>query len=136
MIFRAGVKIALRAVHRRGHALVFFPQRPPRLVVIRRFHFAGKYLPAPLVHQQAEGQESNFVKRPSQQQRNIGRGRRHLLNQPDLLQIFRRDGKRNGVADGLMKTIVGTAAKKIRLLAVRKIVVEMAQFMVHDDEIV
>ena len=107
VILRAGIEIRLAAIHRRRNALILQPQRPPGFVVVLRRDLAGKNFPAPLVDQQSEGQERDFVQRLLQQQPECRRFRRNFVEQADLLQIFRRDGQRDGIADGLMKSVIG-----------------------------
>ncbi len=74
--------------------------------------------------------------RGAQQQRQIGFGRRNLLDQADLLQIFRRDRERDGVPDGFVESVVGAVAEQERLIAVGEVVIDVAQLMMHGDEIV
>src|ERR1035437_4237377 len=75
------VKVGLTARHWRGYALIFFAQSPPGAVVMLRRHLSGVDLPAPLVDEQAEGQEGDLVQSRAQQQRNIGAGRRSLVDE-------------------------------------------------------
>ena len=74
VVLGAGVEELLAARRRRRDALVLQPQVPPRLVVVRRRDLAGEHLPAPLVDQQAEGQERDLLERASQQQPDVARG--------------------------------------------------------------
>ena len=106
--------------HRRSYALILLAQRPPGFVVIRRLHLSGKNFPAPLVDHQPERQKCDLIQRRAQQQRQIGARRRNRLDQADLLQIFRRDGERDRIADRLMEAVVRAIAEQERLLAVRQ----------------
>src|SRR5262245_26349125 len=80
-----------------SNALVLQTKVPPRFVVIVRFDFSGKHFPSPLIDQQAEREKSDLLQRTIQQQSDVARSVRCFLQQPDLYEIFRRDGQCDGV---------------------------------------
>ena len=114
VVFRARIEKFFAARRNRSDALILQPQIPPRFVVIVRLDFAGKHFPAPLINQQSEGKKRDFLQRLVQQQTDIARSVRRLVDQSDLHEIFRRDRKRDRVADRLMETIVRAVAKNER----------------------
>ena len=109
VILCAGIEVRFTARLRRRDALIFSAQFPPRFVVIGRLDFAGEDLPAPLVQRQREGQECDFVERSAQLQRNIGFGRWLRVCEPECLQIRRRDGKRDRIANRFVKAVIRAA---------------------------
>ncbi len=58
-----------------------------------------------------------------------------FVQQTQLHQVFRRDRKRDRVADCLVKAIVGAVAEQHRLLVVSALVEVVAQFVVDGVEI-
>ena len=135
VIFRAWIKIRFRPLHRWRNALIFSPQLPPCFVVIRRLHLPRKNFPAPFVHQQTKREERHFLQRLLKQVINIARGWRHSLDQPDFLQILRRDRKRDGIAHRFVKPIIRAALKQPRLIHVRALIKVVPQFVVNDPKI-
>ena len=61
VVFGAGIEVGFGAGGGWGDALVFFTERPPGLVVVAGLGLAGEDLPAPLVDEQAEGEEGDLV---------------------------------------------------------------------------
>src|SRR2546425_1060664 len=61
VVLGPGVEVGLAARHGRRYALIPLAQRPPRGVVVGGAHLAGEDLPAPLVDEEAEGQEGELV---------------------------------------------------------------------------
>src|SRR6185312_3136779 len=131
VVLGARIKVRFSAIDRRRYALVLRAQRPPCLVVVSGFGFAGKDLPAPLVENKAERQKSNFVERRTQLQRNVGFSGWFGVDELETLQICRCDGQRDGVADRFMETIVRSVAKEHRLLVVGALIEVVAEFVVH-----
>src|SRR5204863_4541986 len=77
MILRAGVEVGLVARRGRSDALVLLEQCPPCLVIVCGLGLAAEDLPAPLVDEQAKGQEGNLVERRTQLKRNVSFCRRN-----------------------------------------------------------
>src|SRR6185369_14953054 len=132
VILRSRIEILLAARHRRGYALILLAQLPPRVVVIVWPNLARKDFPAPLVHEIAKRQKCDLVQRSIQQKTDIRALVRNLVDQPELLQVRGRNGKRNSVADGFVKTIVGAVAKQKRLARVGHLVIVVAQLVMDD----
>jgi len=61
-----------------------------------------------LIDEQSEGQEGDLVHCPLQQIRGVV-GRWHGGQQSDLLQVFGGNGERDGVADGFVEAVIGSA---------------------------
>ena len=61
--------------------------------------------------------------------------RRNLLQQANFVQILRRNGERDGIADGLMKAVIGAVLEQKRLVLVGALVKIVAEFVMHGDEI-
>ncbi len=116
--------------------LVLLTEFPPRLVVVGRLDFTGEYLPAPLVECKREGQEGYLVERCAQLKRNVGLCGRFLTGESEGLQIRGRDGKRDRVADGLVKTVVGAATEEERLLVVGALIEVVTKLVMHGGEVV
>ena len=64
-----------------------------------------EHTPAPFVDQQAEGQEGDLVHRLAQQQAEVLVGAGDLIDEADLLQIFRRHRERDHIADRFVKAV-------------------------------
>src|SRR6266404_4441832 len=58
VVFGARIEVLLGARHRRRHALILRPQGPPGFVVVGGTRLSAEYVPAPLIDQLREGQES------------------------------------------------------------------------------
>ncbi len=86
MVFRAGVEVGFGAGDGWGYALVFFAEGPPCLVVVGGFGFAGEDLPAPLVDEEAEGEEGYLVVGGAELEGDVGLGGRDLVDKADLLR--------------------------------------------------
>ena len=76
VVFGAGIEVGFGAGDGRGDALVLLAESPPGLVVVGGLDLAGEDLPAPLVDEQAEGQERDLVERGAELEGNVGLGRR------------------------------------------------------------
>ena len=74
VVFGAGIEVGFGAGYGRGYALVFFAQGPPGLVVVGGFGLAGEDLPAPLVDEEAEGQEGDLVEGGAELEGDVGFG--------------------------------------------------------------
>ena len=135
VILGAGVEILLASVYGRSHALVFQLQFPPCLVVLLRWYLAGEHLPAPLVNEQAKGQEGDFLQRFVEQEADVFGGVRRLVEQADLDQVFRRYGKRNGVAHRLVEAVVGAVAEEEGLGVISALVKVVAKLVVDGREV-
>ena len=135
VVLGAGIEGVGRPLVGRGHALVLLAQLPPQVVVAVGADFAGEHLPAPLVDQQAERQEGDFLQRLPHQQAEVSGRVRRLLEQADLLQVRRRDGQRQRVAHGLVETVVGAVAIQVAVVLVGPVVVVVAEFMVNGLEV-
>src|SRR5437588_5895517 len=105
VVFGAGIKIGLSALHRRSNALILGSQLPPCFVVLFRSNLAREDLPAPLINEQSKGQKGDLVQRHFEQITSIGALRRDGLQQTHFFQVFGRDGERNGVADSFVKAV-------------------------------
>src|SRR5579863_1352245 len=105
VVLGAGIEIRLAARDRRSHALIFQAKVPPGFVVIGRRNFTREYLPPPLIDHQSEGQKCDFVERLLEQQRNVGVGGGHLVQQSDRLQVLGRDRQRDGVPDRFVEAV-------------------------------
>src|SRR5262249_26701188 len=99
VILRAGVKILLRPLDRWSNALILRAQLPPALVVVLRLDLTGEDLPAPLINEIPERQEGDLRERAIHQDAHVLALVGHVLDQAELLQIFGRDGERDGVTD-------------------------------------
>src|SRR6266850_518883 len=135
VILRPRIKIRFRSLHRRRNPLVLLPQFPPCFVVVLRLHFSVEHFPAPLVHQQAKRQEGNLLQRLLQQVINVPRGRRHRVDQSELLQVVRRHGQRNRVAYRFVKSVVRAVLKERRLRVIRPLIKVMPQLVVNHAKI-
>ena len=71
MVFGARIEELFTSAARGRHALVLEAKVPPGSVVRIGLDLAGKDLPAPLVDQQPEGEERDFVERARQQETDI-----------------------------------------------------------------
>ena len=91
VILRTRIEILFATSHRRGHALVLLTQLPPRLVVIVWSNLAGENSPTPLIDKIPKRQKRDLVERAVEQETDIGGRLRNGLNQPQLLEIRRRD---------------------------------------------
>ena len=92
-------------------------------------------LPAPLVDQQTEWQEGDLVERSREQQADVARRRRGLVEQADLHQVLRRDRQRDGVADGFVEAVVGAVAEERRQRVVGALIEVVAQLVVDRQEV-
>ena len=135
MILRAWIEIGFGTLHRRRHALVFQTQLPPRLVVFLGRNLAGEHLPSPFVDHQRERQERDLLQSLVQQQPQVFGTVRHAFEQSDLLQILGRHRQRDGVADRLVKSVIGAVPKQKRLLIVGALVEVMSQLVMDGGEI-
>src|SRR5664279_4546015 len=119
---RAGVEILLVPRHRRRDALVFLPQLPPRLVVFLRRDLSRENLPAPFVDHEPERQEGDLLERLVEEQADVLRRVRRLLQKTELHEVFRRDRERDRIADGFVEAVVGALAEEVRLTVVGALV--------------
>src|SRR5213076_1033712 len=55
----------------------------------------------------------------------------HFLEQSNFLEILRRDGKRNGVANGLMESIIRAIYEQERLVLIRPLIKIVPQFVMN-----
>ncbi len=92
---------SLRAI-RWGDALVLLAECPPSFVVVGGLDLAGEDLPAPLVDEQTEGQESDLVECGAELERDVRLGGRDGVDEADLFEISGRDGEGDGVSDGFV----------------------------------
>src|SRR5438309_12059081 len=60
---------------------------------------------------------------------------RHRVEQADLLQILRRDGQRDGVADGLVKSVICAIHEQIWLVLICTLIKVVPKFVVNGDKI-
>src|SRR5262252_242488 len=127
VILGARIEIGFAAFHRRRHALIPGLQLPPHLVVLLGRDLSGEDFPAPLIDEKSEGQEGDFIQGHLEQISDVGALRRDLVEQADLFQIFGRDGEGDGIANGLMESVVGAVLKQRGLIAVGALVVVVTQ---------
>ena len=59
-----------------------------------------------------------------------------VSSETQRLQISRRDGKRNGIADRLVESIVGSTAEEKWLLVVGALIEVVAQLVMHGGEVI
>ena len=111
VVFRARIKVGLRALYRRSNALILGSQLPPCFVVLFWSNLAGENLPAPLINEQSKRQKGNLVQRHFEQITSVGALRRYRLQQTHFFQVFGSDGERNGVADGFVKAVIRAVLK-------------------------
>ena len=97
--------------------MILFAKLPPGFVVFGGLHWPEKTSQRHLSINRPKGRKA-ILSSAVEQQRKIGGRRRNLLDEPDLLQVFGRDGEGDGIADGFMKTVVGAIAKHRRLSAI------------------
>jgi hypothetical protein len=115
--------------------LILLPKLPPRLVVLPRRDLAVEHFPAPLIDHQSKRQEGNFLQRPIEQQPDILRRVRRLVEKSKLNQILGRDRKRDGIADGFVESVVGAVAEQQRQLVVGALIKVVTQLMMDGREI-
>ena len=89
-----------------------------------------------MIDELAEGQEGDLVERGVQEERNVGAGRRNLVDEAELLEVIRGHIQCDSVADGLVEAVVGSALEEEGLAAIGHLVVVVAQFVMHGDEVV
>ncbi len=137
VILGAGIEVLLSAGLGRGHALILRAQLPPGLVVLLGRDLAGEHLPTPLVDHLTERQEGHLLQRVLHQlvQRPLVVVRDHL-EQPHLLQVRGRDRERDGIADRLMKAVVGSILKQDRERMILGEVVVVPELVMDGDQIV
>ncbi len=133
VILGARVEVILRTLHRRDDPLVLGAQRPPGGVVVLGLDLAGEDIPAPLVDQQAEGQEGDLVQGTLHQR--VERVLGHVAQQPQLDQVGRRHREGDGVTQGLVEAVVGAVAEESREVTVVVLVVVVAQLVVNGCEV-
>ncbi len=133
--FEGRIEIRFRALHWRGHALIFLAQFPPSLVVVLGLDLTGEDAPAPLVDQQSEWQERDLLQRLVHEQAEVGIRAGHLTDEVDLLQVLGSDGQGNGIADGFVKTVIGTVFEQEQLLTISALVEVVSEFVVDSAEI-
>src|SRR5713101_7090629 len=135
VILRAGIEVGLGSWNRRGYPLIFTAKFPPGFVVIGGLDFARENFPAPLVDQQAERKEGDFLERALEQQGDVSGRRRNAIDQADFLQVFRRNREGDGIADGFVETVVGAVLEKRRQVVVRTLVEIVAELVVNRGEV-
>src|SRR5205823_10173151 len=84
---------------------------------------------------QPEREKRNLLQGLMQQQANVLRAVGDLIQQAQLDQVFGRDGKRDGIAHGLVETVVGAVAERWRQLVISALVEIVAQFVVNGEKI-
>src|SRR5580704_10093137 len=135
VVLCAGIEVGFAARDGRRDALILLAKFPPRFVVVGGLDLAGENFPAPLVDDQSEGQKRYLFKRLAEEIVGVAGRWRHSVDQADGLQVFRRDGERDGVANGFVEAVVGAATEERRQLVVGALVVIVAKLVVDDAEI-
>ena len=85
--------------------------------------------------EQAERQKRDFFECGVEQIFGVAGRRRDGVDQADLLQVIGRNGKRDGVADGFVETVIGAILEKRRLIFVGALVEIVAEFVVDGVEV-
>ena len=134
MILRSRIEVGFAARHWRRDALVLLAHLPPCLVVIGGLDLAAEHLPPPLVDEQSERQERDFVQRHMQQVAGVI-GLRNRCQQANLVEVLGRDGQRDSIANGLVEPVIGAALEQERLLLVGALIEVVSQLVVDGDEI-
>jgi len=115
--------------------LILLAQIPPGFFVIGGRDCSGENFPAPLVHDEREGEEPNLVEGGVEQQWDVGVRGRELLEEADGLQVIRRDGEGDAVADGLVEAVVRAVAEEEGLLAIGHLIVVVAELVMDGDKV-
>ena len=105
------------------------PAAPTRHCCSPRVGSAREDLPPPLVDQQPERQKGDLVERLPEQERRVGCRRRQPIEEPYLLEVFRSDGERDRVTNGLVEAVVRAVLEKKRLVFVRELVIVVPQLV-------
>ena len=128
--FGAGVERVCGARDRRRDTLILAAEIDPGLVVLRGARLAAEDLPAPLVDLDGEGQEGDLLQRTVHQQADVGGGCRNLVDEAELLEVFRRNREGDEIADGFVEAVIRAVLEEQVLILVGALVEVVAELVV------